>query len=85
MVRLCLCLALLLPWQGSWGHEGLLWFANGQATAQAHQAVDFLADAASEGLDAGDYDAEGLRRALSDSTPPDIAQADARLSLAMVR
>jgi murein L,D-transpeptidase YcbB/YkuD len=85
MVRLCLCLALLLPWQGSWGHEGLLWFANGQATAQAHQAVDFLADAASEGLDAGDYDAEGLRRALSDSTPPDIAQADARLTLAMAR
>lgn len=42
-----------------------LWFVDGKPTQAARQAVTALADAAAEGLDARDYDAESLGRAVT--------------------
>ncbi len=38
--------------------DTLRWFSAGRPTTTAHQAVDLLASAADDGLDANDYDAE---------------------------
>lgn len=67
------------------------WFTQGRPSDAALQAVDALAGAAADGLDASDYDAEGLRRAVRearDGVPlaADAAGAlDASLTRAMQR
>ncbi|KON82394.2 L,D-transpeptidase family protein [Azoarcus sp. PA01] len=69
-----------------------LWFDGWRRpTAQAWQAVEILATAADDGLDARDYDAEGLRRAVADAADgwawaeEDVAQLDIALTAAMRR
>ena len=42
-----------------------LWFDAGRPSAQAQQAAELLADAASHGLDPRDYDSAALQQALS--------------------
>ncbi|MGC1518357.1 MAG: hypothetical protein WA787_06290, partial [Azonexus sp.] len=44
--------------------DTLRWFSAGRPTATAHQAVDLLSSAADDGLDANDYDANQLRKAI---------------------
>ena len=69
----------------------LPWFEGGRPGAQAQQAVDLLAAAASHGLDPNDYDAAALRQALSrahQGPAPDAASAarlDQALTTAMLR
>jgi murein L,D-transpeptidase YcbB/YkuD len=65
--------------------EALRWFEGGRPGAQAQQAVDLLAAAASHGLDPSDYEAAALRQALArahEGPPPDAASA-ARLDQAL--
>jgi len=69
----------------------LLWFGNGRPTVAAHQAVDILGNAAADGLDARDYDADRLRNALvlANDGPPladeRMASLDQALTAAMLR
>jgi murein L,D-transpeptidase YcbB/YkuD len=71
--------------------DTLRWFSAGRPTATAHQAVEMLASAADDGLDANDYGAEHLRKAIDSaaSGPPlpdhRITQIDLALTSAMVR
>ncbi|MGV0974358.1 MAG: L,D-transpeptidase family protein [Azonexus sp.] len=71
--------------------DTLRWFSAGRPTATAHQAVGLLTSAADDGLDANDYGAEYLRKAIDNATSgpplPDqrIAQIDLALTSAMVR
>ncbi len=71
--------------------EALLWFEHGRPTPQAIQAAGFLASADADGLAPSDYDAEPLRRALSQAgqgaapAPAAMAELDAALSAAMER
>ncbi len=71
--------------------DTLRWFSAGRPTATAHQAVGLLTSAADDGLDANDYGAEHLRKAIDNATSgpllPDqrIAQIDLALTSAMVR
>ncbi len=44
--------------------EGLVWFDGGRPSGQARQAVELLAAAPSQGLDAEDYDATTLQQAV---------------------
>ena len=44
--------------------EGLVWFADGRPNEAAHQAVTILQGAAADGLEPGDYGADGLERSL---------------------
>lgn len=46
---------------------GLLWFDGGRLREEAVQAVEILSAAADEGLEAEDYDAAGLARALDEA------------------
>ena len=68
-----------------------LWFEGGRPNAQAWQAVEILAGAAEDGLDARDYDAEALRRAVADAADgwvwadEDVARLDVALTAAMQR
>lgn len=67
------------------------WFDGGRATPQARQALQLLADAAGQGLDPRDYDAERLVRAadtIAAAPRPDAAaieRLDVALSAAMRR
>jgi murein L,D-transpeptidase YcbB/YkuD len=71
--------------------EELPWFEGGRPGAQAQQAVDLLAAAASHGLDPSDYEAAALQQALARAQrgpAPDAASAarlDQALTTAMQR
>lgn len=68
-----------------------LWFEGRRPNEQAWQAVEILAAAAEDGLDARDYDAEALRRAVADAADgwawadEDVARLDVALTAAMQR
>ena len=72
-------------------NEGWLWFRGGLPSAEAHQSIDILASAASEGLEPADYAAADLARAINRATagrvmtPEQIAQLDKALTLAVQR
>ena len=77
--RWLLGVILALCGAGALAAEGWLWFDGPRPGAQALQAVDRLAAAASHGLDPRDYDAEALRQAVGaalQGPPPDAAAAD---------
>jgi len=71
--------------------DTLRWFSAGRPTATARQAVELLASAADDGLDARDYGADHLRKAIDGAASgpliPDhgMAQIDLALTSAMVR
>ena len=71
--------------------DALRWFSAGRPTATARQAVELLASAADDGLDANDYGANYLRKAIDSAASgpllPDrgVAQIDLALTSAMVR
>ena len=60
-----------------------LWFDAGRPSAQAQQAAELLADAASHGLDPRDYDSAALQQALSRAQHGVSADAAARLEQAL--
>ena len=60
-----------------------VWFDAGRPSAQAQQAVELLADAASHGLDPRDYDSAALQQALARAQPGLSADAAARLEQAL--
>lgn len=68
-----------------------LWFGNEGPTAAARQALDVLANAAADGLDAKDYPVERLREAIKTAGPVSpaneerIARADQALTATMIR
>ncbi|HWI81908.1 L,D-transpeptidase family protein [Ramlibacter sp.] len=68
------------------GGQPLLWFAGGQPSAEARQAVQWLLTAADDGLDPRDYDAAALASALEQAQPGGPqAQVDAALTAALQR
>lgn len=76
---------------GAWAQQGPLWFVGGRPSPAAQTAVKALHDAAADGLDPRDYDADSLRRDIAlaiDGTtlPPDATQRiDGALTSAMTR
>jgi L,D-transpeptidase YcbB len=85
VVVLCWCCI------GAAAAEAPHWFEGGRPSAQAHQAVELLAAAASHGLEPQDYDAGPLRQAIwraeraTTPEPATIAQLDGALTAAMER
>ncbi len=86
--------ALVLSWlcgAGALAADAALWFDGERPGAQARQAVELLAAAASHGLEPGDYDADALRRAVVRATqgtgagPAAIAALDQALTASMQR
>ncbi len=71
--------------------DALLWFLDGLPTAEAHQAVEILAQATSEGLDPADYEAESLAMGINNASATGrlpsarIEQLDQTLTSAMQR
>ena len=70
--------------------DALLWFDGEAPSQQAREAVALLADAASDGLEPRDYDADALRRALAGAAQTPLAPAararlDDALTAAMQR
>ena len=61
--------------------EGPLWFAQGRPVPEARQAVDALSNAAADGLDPGDYDAEALRQAVHQAATGPVLATDAAARL----
>lgn len=82
-VVLC-CVALL---SGGGALAGPLWFDQGRPTDAAREAVALLAAAGDDGLDARDYDADALRKAIDATEGSDdaAAAADSALTAAMER
>lgn len=64
---ICLTIGLMIASHGSSATEALLWFSTERPTLAAQQAVDLLDSAAADGLDAQDYNAEGLRKAIDNA------------------
>ncbi|KFB78120.1 L,D-transpeptidase family protein [Candidatus Accumulibacter cognatus] len=64
---ICLALGLTIASYYSSATEALLWFATERPTLAARQAVDLLAQAAADGLEAQDYNAEGLQKAIENA------------------
>lgn len=75
----------------SLAENDLLWFKDGRPTREAHQAIEFLNQAHTEGLEPTDYDAEGMADAIDQAKEkgagPDsgIRDKDRALTLAMQR
>ncbi|MDF3838197.1 L,D-transpeptidase family protein [Cupriavidus basilensis] len=66
--------ALAASWHaGALAADTALWFAQGRPAAAARQAVDILAASAADGLEPRDYDADELRRALSQAESGPLA------------
>ena len=88
---LLLLLTLANATGSSAGAEPPLWFAAGQPTAQARQALDALASAADQGLDPRDYDTELIGRRLAQALQgppldePSQAALDGALTNALQR
>ncbi len=84
-------LSLALSAFAAAGGQPLLWFADGRPTAAALEVVAILTAAPDDGLDARDYDADGLRAAVvradreSPAAPASLASLDAALTAAFSR
>jgi murein L,D-transpeptidase YcbB/YkuD len=67
--------------------ESTSWFNGGKPSVQAQQAIELLADAAGDGLDPRDYEAESLRQAVQRAAQaPDAAtRLDRQLTAAVQR
>ncbi len=67
----------------------LIWFEESRPTAQARHAVDLLVNAASHGMDPGDYEARKIKEVFAQAQqgpkpdPIAIAQLEQKLTLAM--
>ena len=86
------CGAALALWAGCasvTAADGPLWFDAGRPSAQAREAVELLAAAASHGLEPQDYDALALRQAVvqaaQGAAPAAIAPLEQALTAAMRR
>lgn len=82
----------ILLWSGvAWAESGGVWLDDGRLRADAGQAVELLAGAATHGLVPDDYDVVNLRAAVKRAQErpipemPVLAQLDTRLSQAMER
>lgn len=87
-----LCLTIGLTAAGvTLAGDALLWFADDRPTATARQAVGLLLRAPADGLDARDYHAEPLRKAIANAgsgpalAENDVATLDRELTVAMQR
>ena len=86
-----LVLGLALSAVAAAGGQPLLWFADSRPTAAALEVVAILAAAPDDGLDARDYDADGLRSAVvradreSPAAPASLASLDAALTTTFSR
>ena len=91
VAKICLVISLTLIGNLASATEELLWFRNGRPTVAARQAVDILGNAAADGLDVRDYDADRLRDAVdhanngSPLASDQIARLDQALTVAMRR
>jgi murein L,D-transpeptidase YcbB/YkuD len=87
LLALCLALSAVAAASG----QPLLWFADGRPTAAALEVVAILTAAPDDGLDARDYDADGLRTAVAradrepSAAPAALAPLDTALTAAFSR
>jgi murein L,D-transpeptidase YcbB/YkuD len=79
VLRVIAVLALFMPGVAP-GQAPAAWLVGGQPTALARQAVEMLADAASDGLEPQDYDAAALTQAVRHAAQQPLdAAAESRL------
>jgi murein L,D-transpeptidase YcbB/YkuD len=90
-IRLLAAASLALMVHAALAVEPLAWSAEGRPSDHARQALALLSDAATHGLDPGDYDAEGLAQAAGRlgrqgvADPAAAAAFDRLLTAAMTR
>jgi hypothetical protein len=90
-IRLLAAASLALMVHAALAVEPLAWSAEGRPSAHARQALALLSDAATHGLDPGDYDAEGLAQAAGRlgrqgvADPAAVAAFDRLLTAAWLR
>ena len=79
-----ICLTIVLAMVGATpagAANSLLWFSDGRPTPAAHKAVNLLASAATDGLDANDYGGELLRIAVENASGGAVPSNDGIIEL----